>query len=50
VLNTDATVYGGSGVVNAGAIEAEDTAWHGQQWSTALELPPLGVVWLAPVT
>ncbi|MDX6598552.1 MAG: 1,4-alpha-glucan branching enzyme [Gaiellales bacterium] len=50
VLNTDATAYGGSGVVNAGAIEAEDTAWHGQQWSAELELPPLGVIWLAPVT
>jgi 1,4-alpha-glucan branching enzyme len=50
VLNTDATAYGGSGVVNAGAIEAEETAWHGQAQSAALELPPLGVVWLAPVT
>ena len=23
-------------------------AWHGQQWSAELQLPPLGVVWLAP--
>ena len=27
---------------------AERTAWHGQQWSAELQLPPLGVVWLTP--
>ena len=30
------------------ASEAEATAWHGQEWSAELELPPLGVVWLVP--
>ena len=48
VLNTDASGYGGSGVVNGGAIAAVETAWHGQQWSAELELPPLGVLWLTP--
>ena len=48
VLNTDAHAYGGSGVGNRGAVVAEETAWHGQQWSAELTLPPLGVVWLAP--
>jgi 1,4-alpha-glucan branching enzyme len=50
VLNTDAAAYGGTGVVNAGAIAPEEIAWHGQAQSAELELPPLGVVWLAPVT
>jgi 1,4-alpha-glucan branching enzyme len=48
VLNTDAGRYGGSGVGNGAAIVAEKLAWHGQQWSAELQLPPLGVVWLAP--
>ena len=47
VLNTDATVYGGSGVGN-GAVDADETGWHGQQWSAELQLPPLGVIWLVP--
>jgi 1,4-alpha-glucan branching enzyme len=48
VLNTDASIYGGSGAGNGGAITAEQTAWHGQQWSAELQLPPLGVLWLVP--
>jgi 1,4-alpha-glucan branching enzyme len=48
VLNTDATGYGGSGVGNGGTIDAEELAWHGQQWSAEVQLPPLGVIWLAP--
>ena len=36
VLNTDAAGYGGSGVGNGGAIEAEELGWHGQQWSAEL--------------
>ena len=32
VLNTDATRYGGSSVVN-GAVEAEETPWHDQPFS-----------------
>ena len=48
VMNTDATVYGGSGVGNSGAVDAEELGWHGQQWSAELQVPPLGVLWLAP--
>jgi 1,4-alpha-glucan branching enzyme len=48
VLNTDASVYGGSGVGSGGSVEAEEHAWHGQEWSAELQLPPLGVIWLAP--
>jgi 1,4-alpha-glucan branching enzyme len=46
VLNTDSTYYGGSGVGNLGAVDAEETGWHGQPYSAEVTLPPLGVVWL----
>ncbi len=48
VLNTDAERFGGSDVGNPGAINAEARPWHGQPYSAAVTLPPLGVVWLAP--
>jgi 1,4-alpha-glucan branching enzyme len=48
VLNTDAPQYGGSGVGNLGAVEAEALPWHDQPFSAELTLPPLGVVWLKP--
>ena len=48
VVNTDAEVYGGSGVGNMGVVVAEDKAWHGQPASAVLQLPPSGVLWLAP--
>ncbi|WP_432845150.1 1,4-alpha-glucan branching protein GlgB [Amycolatopsis sp. CA-161197] len=53
LLNTDAEVYGGSGVGNLGAVEAVDKPWHGLAASAVLQLPPSGVLWLleeAPVT
>ncbi|MDT7617284.1 MAG: 1,4-alpha-glucan branching enzyme [Pseudonocardiales bacterium] len=48
VLNTDAEIYGGSGVGNLGAVEADQTVWHGRPASAVLQLPPSGVLWLAP--
>lgn len=48
VLNTDAGLYGGSGVGNLGAVEAEGTPWHGQPASALVQLPPSGVLWLVP--
>jgi 1,4-alpha-glucan branching enzyme len=48
VLNTDATVYGGSGVGNLGVIEAVSKPWHGKPASAVITLPPLGVLWLTP--
>jgi 1,4-alpha-glucan branching enzyme len=50
VLNTDATLYGGSGVGNLGAIEAIAEPWHGRPASATITLPPLGVIWLTPDT
>jgi 1,4-alpha-glucan branching enzyme len=48
VLNTDATVYGGSGLGNAGAVTAEPVAAHGQPASAGFLLPPLAALWLVP--
>lgn len=49
VVNTDADLYGGSGVGNLGSVEAEATPWHGEPASAVMTLPPLGVIWLRPV-
>jgi len=48
LLNTDAAVYGGSNVGNAGGVPAEARPWAGQPWSVTLALPPLGVLVLKP--
>ncbi len=48
VINTDAPVYGGSGVGNLGVIEAVPEPWHGKPASATLIVPPLGVLWLVP--
>ncbi|HEV7974616.1 1,4-alpha-glucan branching protein GlgB [Amycolatopsis sp.] len=48
VVNTDAEIYGGSGVGNLGEVEAGPTPWHGLPASAVLQLPPAGVLWLAP--
>ncbi len=49
LLNTDAHEWGGSGLGNMGEVWASDTSWHGQPYSAEMVLPPLAVVWLAPV-
>jgi 1,4-alpha-glucan branching enzyme len=48
VLNTDAVIYGGSGVGNLGAVTAVEQEWHGRPASATITVPPLGVLWLAP--
>lgn len=48
LLNTDAEVYGGSGVGNWGHITASPEGHHGQVASARLSLPPLGTLWLVP--
>ncbi|MBO0840982.1 MAG: alpha amylase C-terminal domain-containing protein, partial [Sciscionella sp.] len=48
VLNTDAEAYGGSGVGNWGAVDAQAQPWHGQPASAVLQVPPSGVLWLVP--
>ncbi len=46
VLNSDSEKYGGSNITN-GTVTADTQDWHGQPFSAALKLPPLGVVVLA---
>jgi 1,4-alpha-glucan branching enzyme len=48
LLNSDAGEYGGSGVGNFGAVEAEDVPSHGHPASAVLTLPPLGALYLRP--
>ncbi len=48
VLNTDAEVYGGSGVGNMGSVEAAAMPWEQFPRSVSLTLPPLGALILVP--
>ena len=47
-INTDADIYGGSGVGNDGAVVADDEPWHNRRWSVSLRLPPLSTLVLQP--
>jgi 1,4-alpha-glucan branching enzyme len=47
VVNTDAEVYGGSGVGNLGGVTAVEEPRHAMPCSVTLTVPPLGAVWLA---
>jgi 1,4-alpha-glucan branching enzyme len=46
VLNSDSAYYGGSGLGNAGGVEARPESVHGRPYSLELMLPPLSVVYL----
>jgi 1,4-alpha-glucan branching enzyme len=48
LVNTDSAYYGGSGVGNMGAVDAEAVPWHDQPFSALVTLPPLGAVWFVP--
>jgi 1,4-alpha-glucan branching enzyme len=45
VLNSDATLYGGSGQGNMGSVEAAPVPAHGRMHSLSLTLPPLSVLY-----
>ena len=47
-FNSDATIYGGSGMGNGGAVEASDVPCHGFPTSLLLTLPPLATILLRP--
>jgi 1,4-alpha-glucan branching enzyme len=47
-LNTDAAMYGGSNVGNAGAVMADAIPCHGRPFSLLLTLPPLATLILLP--
>jgi 1,4-alpha-glucan branching enzyme len=48
VLNSDATVYNGTGIGNMGAVQATENPWHGRPASAELVLPPNSALWLEP--
>ena len=48
VLNSDAQVYGGSGMGNGGAVTADHVPGHGHPVSLPLVLPPLSIIVLRP--
>jgi 1,4-alpha-glucan branching enzyme len=46
LLNSDAADYGGSGVGNANGVQAESIRWQNCNYSAAINLPPLGVLFI----
>lgn len=48
ILNSDATVYWGSGQGNLGGVEAEPIPCLGRSHSLNLTLPPLGILFFKP--
>ncbi|MEV1288559.1 1,4-alpha-glucan branching protein GlgB [Micromonospora sp. NPDC049679] len=50
LVNTDATLYGGSGVGNLGSVTADGPARHGQPCSATVQLGPYAAVWFRPST
>lgn len=49
IINTDANIYGGSNLGNAGGVYSEAGTSHGRQHFISLTLPPLSMVVLKPV-
>jgi 1,4-alpha-glucan branching enzyme len=47
LLNSDAEIYGGSGLGSQGGAQAEERASHGRPYSVTITLPPLGAVFLS---
>jgi len=50
IANTDAEVYGGSGVKISKSVKAEEEPIHGQPYSASITLPPLATLWLEAPT
>ncbi len=48
VLNSDASLYGGSNLGNGGFVDASAEPWSGQPASLWVKLPPLGALLLVP--
>jgi 1,4-alpha-glucan branching enzyme len=49
LINSDAAIYGGGNVGNAGAVYTEPIPAHGHAQSLSLTMPPLGMLMLKPV-
>ncbi|MBS7696517.1 MAG: 1,4-alpha-glucan branching protein GlgB [Chelatococcus sp.] len=50
ILNSDAAIYGGSNMGNAGGVEANRQPSHGEPFSLSLTIPPLATILLTPDT
>jgi 1,4-alpha-glucan branching enzyme len=50
VINSDAEVYGGSGMGNLGRVQADPTPWHDRPHSAQIVLPPLACLFFRPVS
>jgi 1,4-alpha-glucan branching enzyme len=50
LLNSDAAIYGGSGLGNLGGVEANPLPAHGRYHSLLLTLPPLSMIMLKPAS
>jgi 1,4-alpha-glucan branching enzyme len=48
LLNSDAPIYGGSGMGNLGGVETRHEPMHGQPQSLEITLPPLAVLFFKP--
>jgi 1,4-alpha-glucan branching enzyme len=48
LLNSDAPIYGGSGMGNLGGVDTRPVGRHGHLHSLTLTLPPLGAIFLKP--
>ena len=48
VFNSDADVYGGGNMGNAGIVPADPLPWQNQPYSLLLTLPPLGACYFRP--
>ncbi|MCL4452193.1 MAG: 1,4-alpha-glucan branching protein GlgB [Candidatus Thermoplasmatota archaeon] len=44
IMNTDASIYGGSNMGNYGGVIAEDAPYHGKERSIVVTIPPLACV------
>lgn len=49
MLNSDAVIYGGSGMGNLGGVEAAPVGSHGRYHSLVLDLPPLAALFFKPI-
>jgi 1,4-alpha-glucan branching enzyme len=46
ILNSDAKIYGGSGLGNSGGLDTVPMPSHGHNYSILPTLPPLGIIFL----
>jgi len=50
IINSDAKIYGGSNIGNSGGVYSEKINSHGMDHSITLNLPPLGLLIMKPVS